>query len=165
MPPPAGSDALPTAAVTAAIPDIVSRSSNPLSATFSAVLPTLVRRNAASISYRGRRVTDEAFRTQKGEPIAGCPSGPQCSAPSRLWLSEAMLRALLAPRVDSCRKPSRSCPTIQVLFCVAEMWSGYAHYHVYIVIAGLWRNSDGEGAWHPGKVVATGHGPKSRGHR
>src|SRR5262245_47915079 len=33
---------------------------------------------------------------------------------------------LLAPGVDSYAKPSRSCPTIQVLFCVAELWKWYA---------------------------------------
>ncbi len=55
--------------------------------------PPLVMRNAAAMSYRGRRVTDEAFRSQEGEPTAGF-SGFKCFAPSRLWLSEASLRAL-----------------------------------------------------------------------
>ena len=55
--------------------------------------PPLVMRNATSMTYRRRRVTDEAFRSQEGEPTAGF-SGFKCFAPSRLWLSEASLRAL-----------------------------------------------------------------------
>jgi hypothetical protein len=57
--------------------------------------PPLVMRNATSMIYRGRRVTDEASRSQEGEPNAGSPAS-----------SVSRLRAYGSPSVaaGSCRR-------------------------------------------------------------
>src|SRR5215471_21699811 len=46
----------------------------------------------------------------------------------RLWRSGAVLRATSTRRislVDSCMEGSRSCPTIQEVFCGPEMWRAH----------------------------------------
>jgi hypothetical protein len=124
-PRPVGSNALPNCGTACRNVGIRVTKQQPLTRNFFAVLPTSRHAQRPSISYRGRRVTDEAFRSQEGEPTAGCPANVfrvfcACGSPKR------RCGLLLAPGVDSCAKPSRSCATIQVLFCVAELWKRYA---------------------------------------
>jgi len=90
--------------------------------------PPLVMRNAASISHRGWRVTDEASRSQKANRISG-PLMSHAFAPVALRSVAAGSYWRLG--VDSCRKRSRSWPTIQALFCVAELWGRYASSCVF----------------------------------
>jgi hypothetical protein len=74
---------------------------------------------------RGRRAEPMKRFDPKSINGAGHP-GFTSFASSRLWLSEASLRALVgASRVDSYAKPSRSLTTIQAIFCGAEMWISY----------------------------------------
>jgi hypothetical protein len=92
-PRPAGSYALPNCGTACRNLGIRVTKQQPLARNFFAVLPTSRHAQHPSISYRGRRVTDEAFRSQEGEPTAGCPA-KRVSRLLRLWLSEASLRAL-----------------------------------------------------------------------
>ena len=74
---------------------------------------------------RGRRAEPMKHLDPKSINAAGHP-GFTSFASSRLWLSEASLRALVgASRVDSYAKPNRSLATIQAIFCGAEMWVSY----------------------------------------
>jgi hypothetical protein len=79
---------------------------------------------ATSMIDRGRRLTDEAFRTRVGKPSAGS-SGWLLHVFAPVWHSGALLRASnrrgRASRVDSCRDPNRSRATIQAIFCVPEL--------------------------------------------
>src|SRR5947208_6249001 len=79
---------------------------------------------AASMIDRGRRLTDEAFRTRIGKLSAGS-SGCLFHVFAPVWHSGALLRASnrrgRASRVDSCRDPNRSWPAIQAIFCVPEL--------------------------------------------
>ena len=79
---------------------------------------------ATSMIDRGRRLTDEAFRTQVGKLSAGS-SGWLFHVIAPVWHSGALLRASnrrgRASRVDSCRDPNRSWATIQAIFCVPEL--------------------------------------------
>lgn len=87
--------------------------------------PPLITRNAAAMSSQAA-LTDEAFRS---------PGRRTYCRKSRLQVFRAFapvaLRSFAAGSlrrlgVDSYIKPSQSWPTIQVLFCVAEMRPGYA---------------------------------------
>jgi hypothetical protein len=87
--------------------------------------PPLVMHNATSTTYRGRRVTDEASRSQKANLRPDirllCISRLRaCGSPSFAAGSYWRLRSI------SCEEPSRSCPTIQVLFCVPDLRVWYA---------------------------------------
>jgi hypothetical protein len=79
---------------------------------------------ATSMIDRGRRLTDEAFRTRVGKLSAGS-SGWLFHVFAPVWHSGALLRASnrrgRASRVDSCRDPNRSRATIQAIFCVPEL--------------------------------------------
>jgi hypothetical protein len=79
---------------------------------------------ATSKIDRGRRLTDEAFRTRVGKLSAGS-SGWLFHVFAPVWHSGALLRASnrrgRASRVDSCRDPNRSWATIQAIFCVPEL--------------------------------------------
>ncbi len=79
---------------------------------------------ATSMIDRGRRLTDEAFRTRFGKLSAGS-SGCLFHVFAPVWHSGALLRASnrrgRASRVDSCRNPNRSWVTIQAIFCVSEL--------------------------------------------
>jgi hypothetical protein len=79
---------------------------------------------ATSMIDRGRRLTDEAFRTRVGKLSAGS-SGWLFHVFAPVWHSGALLRASnrrgRASRVDSCRDPNRSWATIQAIFCVPEL--------------------------------------------
>jgi hypothetical protein len=79
---------------------------------------------ATSMIDRGRRLTDEAFRTRVGKLSAGS-SGWLLHVFAPVWHSGALLRASnrrgRASRVDSCRDPNRSRATIQAIFCVSEL--------------------------------------------
>ena len=79
---------------------------------------------ATSMIDRGRRLTDEAFRTRVGKLSAGS-SGCLSHVFAPVWHSGALLRASnrrgRASRVDSCRDPNRSRATIQAIFCVPEL--------------------------------------------
>jgi hypothetical protein len=99
--------------------------------------PDLVMRVPASIIDRAPRQTDEASRSQAGipksvyqvsEPSVGVTR--LCRfASSRLWHSGAALRASSARSnvLGSIpgQEPSRSCPTIQAIFCVPELWKSH----------------------------------------
>ena len=79
---------------------------------------------AASLIDRGRRLTDEAFRTRIGKLSAGS-SGCLFHVFAPVWHSGALLRASnrrgRASRVDSCKDPNPSWATIQAIFCVPEL--------------------------------------------
>ena len=79
---------------------------------------------ATSMIDRGRRLTDEAFRTRIGKLSAGS-SGCLFHVFAPVRHSGALLRASnrrgRASRVDSCRDPNRSWATIQAIFCVSEL--------------------------------------------
>jgi hypothetical protein len=79
---------------------------------------------ATSMIDRGRRLTDEAFRTRFGKLSAGS-SGCLFHVFAPVWHSGALLRASnrrgRASRVDSYRNPNRSWATIQAIFCVSEL--------------------------------------------
>lgn len=79
---------------------------------------------ATSMIDRGRRLTDEAFRTRFGKLSAGS-SGCLFHVFAPVWHSGALLRASnrrgRASRVDSCRNPNRSWATIQAIFCVSDL--------------------------------------------
>jgi hypothetical protein len=79
---------------------------------------------ATSMIDRGRRLTDEAFRTRFGKLSAGS-SGCLFHVFAPVWHSGALLRASnrrgRASRVDSCTDPNRSRATIQAIFCVSEL--------------------------------------------
>src|SRR5215468_7994273 len=79
---------------------------------------------ATSMIDRGRRLTDEAFRTRIGKLSAGS-SGCLFHVFAPVWHSGALLRASnrrgRASRVDSCKDPNPSWATIQAIFCVPEL--------------------------------------------
>src|SRR5258705_6942691 len=74
-----------------------------------------------------QRRTDEASRSQVGEPSAGS-SGlvvsllRACGTPE---LRSGPRRRDPMSRVDSYPERSRSWPTIQAIFCVPEMWKSH----------------------------------------
>jgi len=82
--------------------DVLSRSSSPLADQYG--VAHLLSCAAASLIDRGRRLTDEAFRTRIGKPSAGS-SGCLFHVFAPVWHSGALLRASnrrgRASRVDS----------------------------------------------------------------
>src|SRR6266545_4105891 len=64
--------------------------------------PPLVMRIATSIPDREQRLTDEAFRSQVGEPSAG--SSGCLFRVSRLWHSEALLQLCCGPVVGAAER-------------------------------------------------------------
>src|SRR5712671_1026951 len=102
--------------------DVLSRSSSPLAIRYG--VAHLLSCAATSMIDRGRRLTDEAFRTRIGKLSAGS-SGCLFHVLAPVWHSGALLRASnrrgRASRVDSCRNPNRSWATIQAIFCVSDL--------------------------------------------
>ena len=108
----------------------VSRSSNPLSAAYRGVAQLFLISMSASLADQRR--TDEVSNPDWANHLPGHPASfvrfvRTVGSPQSC--SGARYRRSLA-RVDYGPKPSRSSPTIQVLFFVPGMWSAHGRTRI-----------------------------------